>query len=87
MKILVVDAFSGAAGDMLLGALVDAGVDLAVVEQGLRTLPLGGWALTGERTHRGSIAATKIRVKLAALGGGEEGYHTAHLHQPATDFG
>lgn len=83
MKILTVDAFSGAAGDMLLGALVDAGADLAAIEAGLRTLPLGGWALGAERTRRGSIAATKVRVKLDALAGGEEGYHTAHLHGAA----
>lgn len=85
MKILVVDAFSGAAGDMLLGALLDLGVDAAEVERGLRTLPLEGWSLGTERTMRGSLAATKVRVRLAALGGGEEGYHTGHLHRPGAN--
>ena len=87
MKILIVDAFSGASGDMLLGALLDLGVDFGALEKGLRTLPIGGWSLGAERTMRGSLAATKARVMLSALGGGEEGMHSAHLHHPGGGHG
>ncbi|HYC76019.1 MAG TPA: LarC family nickel insertion protein [Planctomycetota bacterium] len=83
MRILIVDAFSGAAGDMLLGALCDLGVDPAEVERGLRTLPLEGWSFSVERVLRGSLAATKARVRLAALSGGEESYGTGRHYAPS----
>jgi pyridinium-3,5-bisthiocarboxylic acid mononucleotide nickel chelatase len=81
VRFLLIEPFSGASGDMFLGALLDLGVPVAEVEKALRTLPIGGWSLTAEKTTRGGIAATKARVRLDALGGGEEGYATAHAHR------
>ena len=54
--------FSGVAGDMALGALVDAGADLDQVERMLVGLPVGGWQLEAEPVLRSGIAATKIHV-------------------------
>ncbi|MDP9453250.1 MAG: nickel pincer cofactor biosynthesis protein LarC [Actinomycetota bacterium] len=54
--------FAGIAGDMALGALVDAGADLAEVRAILARLPLTGWTLDAEDTMRGGIAATKVVV-------------------------
>ncbi|MBK9179811.1 MAG: nickel pincer cofactor biosynthesis protein LarC [Acidimicrobiales bacterium] len=54
--------FSGVAGDMTLGALVDAGADLAEVRALCERLPVGGWALTAEPVLRGGIAGTHVRV-------------------------
>jgi uncharacterized protein (TIGR00299 family) protein len=54
--------FSGVAGDMALGALVDAGAELEQVERLLVGLPVGGWALEAEPVLRGGIAATKVHV-------------------------
>jgi pyridinium-3,5-bisthiocarboxylic acid mononucleotide nickel chelatase len=54
--------FSGIAGDMALGALVDAGAELDQVERMLVGLPVGGWDLEAEPVLRGGIAATKIHV-------------------------
>ncbi|HVN52326.1 MAG TPA: nickel pincer cofactor biosynthesis protein LarC [Acidimicrobiales bacterium] len=54
--------FSGIAGDMALGALVDAGADLDQVQRLLVGLPVGGWAIEAEPVLRGGIAATKIHV-------------------------
>ncbi len=54
--------FSGIAGDMALGALVDAGADLDQVQRLLVHLPIGGWELEAEPVLRGGIAATKIHV-------------------------
>jgi len=56
------DCFSGASGDMLLGALVDAGLELARLEAELRRLPLPDWSIRAEKTQRKGIAATQVRV-------------------------
>lgn len=54
--------FSGIAGDMALGALVDAGADLDEIRNICELLPVGGWALEAEPVLRGGIAATKVHV-------------------------
>ncbi len=54
--------FSGIAGDMALGSLVDAGADLDEVIRLLELLPVGGWALEAEPVLRNGIAATKVHV-------------------------
>ncbi len=54
--------FSGIAGDMALGALVDAGADLDEVRTLLELLPVGGWGLEAEPVLRAGIAATKVHV-------------------------
>ncbi|MBN2056558.1 DUF111 family protein, partial [bacterium] len=46
MKIAYIDAFSGCAGDMMLGALVDCGVPLDHLREELRKLPLDGYEVT-----------------------------------------
>ena len=56
--------FSGIAGDMALGSLVDAGADLAAVEADLRALPFNGWEVEAEPVLRGGIAATRVHVKV-----------------------
>jgi len=54
--------FSGIAGDMALGALVDAGADLDGVREILGRLPVSGWSVRAEPTTRGGIAATQLVV-------------------------
>ena len=54
--------FSGIAGDMALGSLLDAGADLDEVRSLLRRLPVDGWQLEAEPVLRGGIAATKAHV-------------------------
>jgi uncharacterized protein (TIGR00299 family) protein len=49
---------------MALGALVDAGVDLASVERELVALPIGGWALEARPVLRAGLAATQVDVKV-----------------------
>lgn len=63
MKIAYFDCFSGASGDMLLGALVDAGLELGRLETELRRLPLSDWSITAEKTKKKGIAATQVRVQ------------------------
>jgi len=54
--------FAGIAGDMALGALLDAGADLEGVTDMLGALPIGGWKLDAEPVLRGGIAATRAVV-------------------------
>ena len=54
--------FSGVAGDMALGALVDAGASLDEVRAICERLPMSGWALEAEATQRNGIGATKVHV-------------------------
>src|SRR5688500_4587609 len=55
--------FSGIAGDMAFGSLVDAGADLHEVEKILQRLPVGGWAVHAEPALRGGIAGTRLVVE------------------------
>jgi uncharacterized protein (TIGR00299 family) protein len=55
--------FSGIAGDMALGALIDAGADVDEVRAILRRLPVDDWALEVEPVLRGGIAATNVHVR------------------------
>ena len=55
--------FAGIAGDMALGACLDAGAPVDEVAGILERLPIGGWDLETELVMRGGLAATKVHVK------------------------
>jgi uncharacterized protein (TIGR00299 family) protein len=57
--------FSGIAGDMALGALVDAGADLDEIRSIVQRLPVGGWEVEAEPVLRCGIAATQVHVRVA----------------------
>jgi uncharacterized protein (TIGR00299 family) protein len=63
------DCFSGISGDMVLGALVDAGADLRAIEADLRKLSLPGWSISATKVKRGEIFATQVKVETG------EGHH------------
>ncbi|MBV9950480.1 MAG: nickel pincer cofactor biosynthesis protein LarC [Acidimicrobiia bacterium] len=77
--------FAGIAGDMALGALVDAGADLAEVEKLCRTLPVEGWSLEAEPVLRGGVAATKVHVHLPAADPGGHGRTWAAIREMLTE--
>lgn len=54
--------FSGIAGDMALGSLLDAGADLGEVVAMLRRVPLAGWDLRVEPVLRCGVACTRALV-------------------------
>ena len=56
------DCFSGVSGDMLLGAVIDAGVPIEDLRSELKRLPLEGYDLTAARVKRAGIAATHATV-------------------------
>lgn len=57
--------FSGIAGDMALGSLLDAGADVEEVLGLLHRIPVSGWRLEVEPTMRSGIAATRVIVRAA----------------------
>lgn len=65
MTIAYLDCFHGAAGDMLLAALLDAGLDLAALESALAALGIGGYRLRAERLQSHGISGTRLSVDLA----------------------
>jgi uncharacterized protein (TIGR00299 family) protein len=64
MKIAYLDCFSGISGDMLLGALLDAGLDFEVLRKALGSLPLEGYTLEKKREERGGLFGTLFLVRV-----------------------
>ena len=56
------DCFSGVSGDMILGALVSAGLSWTQLVSGLKRLQLKGYRLRKRDVHRGALHATKVDV-------------------------
>lgn len=75
MKTLYIHPYSGIAGDMMLGALVDLGVDLAQVSSQLERLGLSGYEIDAETVIKNGIAGTKVHVRT------EEGHHHRGLSE------
>lgn len=76
MTHLHVEPFSGASGDMLLGAIVDAGVPLADLAVPLATLGVEGWRLVVADRRDPRIGGTKVDVELTDP---PEGHPHRHL--------
>jgi len=62
VKIAYFDCFSGISGDMCLGALVDAGVPLESLREGLGTMNVVSYGIRRRKVKRGGITATRIEV-------------------------
>jgi uncharacterized protein (TIGR00299 family) protein len=93
MRIAYLDCFSGMSGDMFLGALVDAGVPVRLLEETVAALNVGA-RLEISRVERSGISATKVDVY---VGGEKElprevyweqkGHSHAHDHSQAPGHG
>jgi pyridinium-3,5-bisthiocarboxylic acid mononucleotide nickel chelatase len=68
MRALYFDCFAGASGDMIVGALIDAGAGVDELQAQLATLGLSGYAVRTERVKRSGIAATKFNVEVDEAG-------------------
>jgi len=61
-RVAYLDCPSGVSGDMLLGAMLDAGLDLDSLRAALAALPLAGYTLEADPVVRGALGATHARV-------------------------
>jgi len=64
MRIAYFDCFSGASGDMILGACLDAGLALDDLRQDLAGLGVGGYTLAVESIRKQGFAASQFDVQL-----------------------
>lgn len=76
MNIAYFDCFAGIAGDMILGALVDIGVDLEVLKAELQKLKIDHFDLRAEKVMKKGIAGTKVHVI----------YEEGHVHRHLKDI-
>src|SRR4051812_46950546 len=74
MKTLYLDIFSGISGDMLIGALIDLGVDFHRLESELGKLSLHDFHLHMRRAQKAGIEGIKFDVHLA------HGHSHEHTH-------
>ena len=65
MRIAYFDCIAGASGDMILGALVDAGLSLAELQARLGALHLRDFELRERRVTKNAFTATKVDVIVA----------------------
>jgi len=77
-RIAYVDMVGGAAGDMLLAAFLDAGLDRDALERALRGVVAGGWTLEPRRVVKRGIAATYAGLVVPGEDGDE---HHRHHHE------
>jgi uncharacterized protein (TIGR00299 family) protein len=74
-RVAFLDCTAGVAGDMLLGALVDAGADIDVVSEAVRSLGISGLDVSVTRARRSGFACTRVSVRAPDLQDRER-----HLH-------
>ena len=72
MKIIYFDCFSGISGDMILGALIDLGLDITFLKKELGKLNLGDYSIESKKIVKNGIAATKFDVIAKNSGRHEE---------------
>jgi len=78
-RILYFDCFSGASGDMVLGALLDAGLPLDDLRAALGSLAIDGATVSAAKVLRAGVSATKFTVREADAH--EAGDHEARDHE------
>ncbi len=63
-KIAYFDCFAGISGDMILGAILDVGLELKDLQRELKRLPLKGYKISAGRVRRRGLVGRKVEIKL-----------------------
>ncbi len=71
-RVAYFDCWNGAAGDMITGALLDAGGDFVRLQAALEPMGAGGFTLSVDRVLKNGIACAKYRVKVVGDDGGPQ---------------
>jgi uncharacterized protein (TIGR00299 family) protein len=79
MKIAYFDCFSGASGDMILGALLDAGLSLSHLKQQLGLLNLHHWDMQVQKVVKKGLSASQVLIDI-------EHDHHHHHHRHLSDI-
>ena len=82
MKAIYLETFAGISGNMLLGALLDAGFPIDVLKSELEKLNLGEYELVHQRANKLGIDAQYFNVLLPH--GHEHSYNHEHTHEEHT---
>ena len=64
MRTLYFDCYSGAAGDKVVGALLDLGVDFERLRAALQSLAVSGYSIGAAKVKKKGIMATQFKVEL-----------------------
>lgn len=74
MRVAHFDPVTGASGDLILGALIDAGAPIEKIRAGLRTLPVPDFELEAEEVRHHGLRALRLRLEVPD--------ETEHRHLP-----
>ena len=64
MRVAYLDCVGGISGDMILGAFIDAGVDLKDLTAELGKINLHGWKMKTRKVDKAGISATKVDIEI-----------------------
>jgi pyridinium-3,5-bisthiocarboxylic acid mononucleotide nickel chelatase len=84
-RTLYLDCFAGASGDMLVGAMLDCGLDFELLRSELLKLGVAGYELSLRRVDRSGISAAKFDVHQTGEPHSREHHHNhqhSHGHHP-----
>ena len=68
MRIAYFDCFAGISGNMVLGALLDAGLELETLEDTLDGLGLEGYRIVAREVWRNGLKGTHVEVQIEEQG-------------------
>jgi len=85
MTLAYFDCFAGASGDMIVGALLDAGADFPSLARQLASLGVEGLSVRADKTRRAGLSGTKFHVDVPHAH--EHDHEPDHSHEPHRHLG
>ena len=64
MRIAYLDCSSGVSGDMLLAALLDAGIEIADLRKVLAKLDISGYSISVKKVWKGALLVSRLEVRI-----------------------